>query len=74
MHTGVVQEGEQRVAISGGGGFVVHHGNVDPLWVSTDTQTDQRDLDDGQQELETQRAASTEEMVTVTNAATECQS
>lgn len=45
------------MAVSGGGGLVVHHSDLDPFWVSSDTQTDQRDLDDGQQELETQRAA-----------------
>lgn len=42
------------------GGFVVHNSYLDPLWVSTNAQTDQRDLDDGQQELETQRAANTD--------------
>lgn len=58
------------MAVSGGGGLVVHHSYPNPLWVSTDAQTDQRDLDDGQQELETQRAANTEEKVKVFNAAT----
>lgn len=52
------------MAVTGGGGFVVHHGHLDPLGVSSDTQTDQGDLDDGQQELETQRAANGEEMIT----------
>lgn len=61
LHAGVVQEGEQRLAVSRGGGLVVHHSYLDPLRVSSNTQTDQRDLDDGQQELETQRAANTEE-------------
>lgn len=70
-HTRVVQEGEQCFAVSRGGGLVVHHGNLDPLWVSSDTQTDERDLDDGQQELETQRAASTDETMAVRNAAPE---
>lgn len=53
------------MAVSGGGGLVVHHSDLDPLWVSTDTQTDQRDLDDGQQELETQRAAKHGETVRI---------
>lgn len=57
------------MAVSRGGGFVVHHSDLDSLRISSDTQTDQRDLDDGEQELETQRAADTEEMVTVTNTA-----
>lgn len=65
LHAGVVQEGEQWLAVSGGGGLIVHHSDLDPLWVSTDTQTDQRDLDDGQQELETQRAAKQGETVRI---------
>lgn len=56
VHSGIVQEGEQWLAVRGGGGLVVHHSYPYPLWVSTDAQTDQRDLDDGQQKLETQRA------------------
>lgn len=72
MHTGVVQEGEQRLAVRGGGGLVVHYGNLDPLWISSDTQADERDLDDGQQELEAQRAADAEETVTLRNAAPTC--
>lgn len=72
VHAGVVQEGEQRLAVSGGGGLVVHHSDLDPFWVPPDTQTDQRDLDDGQQELETQRAANTRERVR--NAAPTCRS
>lgn len=64
MHAGVVQKGQQRSAVAVGWRLVVHHGDLDPSWVSTDTQTDQRDLDDGQQELETQGAAETEEKVT----------
>lgn len=65
VHAGVVQEGEQRLAVRGGGGLVVHHSDLDPLWISTDAQTDQRDLDDGQQELETQRAAKHGETVRI---------
>lgn len=58
-HAGVVQEGEQRLAVSSGRGLVVDHGHLDPPRVSSHTQADQGDLDDGQQELETQRAANT---------------
>lgn len=57
------------MAVSRGGGLVVHHSDLDSLRISSDTQTDQRDLDDGKQELETQGAADTEEMVTVTQSA-----
>ena len=53
------------MAVSGGGGLVVHHGDLDPLRISPDTQTDKRDLDDWQQELETQGAVDTGEAVTV---------
>lgn len=64
MHAGVVQEGQQRCAVAVGCCLVVHHGHLDPSRVSPHTQTDQRDLDDGQQELETQGAGETEEKVT----------
>lgn len=66
MHAGVVQEGEQSSAVRSGGGLIIHHSNLDSPWISSNTQTDQRDLDDGQQELETQRAGSPQETVTVT--------
>lgn len=61
LHAGVVQEREQRSAVAVGGRLVVHHGHLDPSWVSAHTQADQGDLDDGQQELETQGAAEGEE-------------
>lgn len=64
MHAGVVQEGQQWSAVGVGWRLVVHHGDLDPSWISADAQTDQGDLDDGQQELETQGAAETEEKVT----------
>lgn len=64
LHAGVVQERQQWAAVGAGWRLVVHHGDLDPSWVSTDAQTDQGDLDDGQQELETQGAADTEEEVT----------
>lgn len=60
LHTRVVQEGEEGLAESRGGGLIVHYSNLDAFWISSDTQTDEGDLDDGQQELETQRAANTE--------------
>lgn len=58
-HTGVVKEGKQWLAERWGAGLIVHHSNLDPLWVSSNAQTDQRDLDDRQQKLETQWAANT---------------
>lgn len=60
LYTRVVQEGEEGLAESRGGGLIVHYSNLDAFWISSDTQTDEGDLDDGQQELETQRAANTE--------------
>lgn len=57
LHTFVVQKGEQRVTESEWGGLIVDHGNLNSLWVSSDAQADERHLDDGQQELETQGAA-----------------
>lgn len=63
LHAGVVQEGQQRPAVAVGWRLIVHHGNLDPSGVSTHTQTDERDLDDGQQELEAQGAAEREEKV-----------
>lgn len=61
VDAGVVQEGEQRVAVGAGGGLVVHHGHLDAPRVPAHAQTDERGLDDGQQELEAQRAARTRE-------------
>ncbi len=58
------------MAVSGGRGLVVHHGDLDPLRVTSDTQTDERDLDDGQQELETQRAADEEESQNISETTT----
>lgn len=39
-----------------GGALVVDHGHLDAHGVATHAQADERDLDDGQQELEAQRA------------------
>lgn len=56
LYAGLVQEGEQRVAEGRGGALVVDHGHLDAHGVATHAQADERDLDDGQQELEAQRA------------------
>lgn len=56
LYAGLVQEGEQRAAEGRGGALVVDHGHLDAHRVATHAQADERDLDDGQQELEAQRA------------------
>lgn len=48
MDAGVVQEGQHGAAERGGGSVIVHHGHLDPLRLSSHTQADQRNLDDGQ--------------------------
>ena len=61
VHAGVVQEGEQSCAVRRGGGLIIHHSHLDSPRISSNAQTDQGDLDDGQQELETQRAGGPQE-------------
>lgn len=53
LHAGVVYEGEQRAAVWIGRRFIIDHSDLDALGISPNTQTDQGDLDDWQQKLET---------------------
>lgn len=61
VNTGVVQKGEQTEAERILRGVVVDDCDIDSLWICSHTQTDEGDLDDRQQELETQGAADTRE-------------
>lgn len=64
VNVGLIQEGEQRAAEGRGRALVVDHGHLDAYGVAAHAQADERDLDDGQEELEAQGAGTTEEMRT----------